>query len=100
MSPAGMELSLTEQQIFWMVGDTGRGISPVPLIIFASDSYGPHMHRTWVFKSECGQIFGSIERYWGGLKLIASVLGGSPRTSFFREDGTRTTNRGLKEKNA
>ena len=94
------ELELYNADILAMVANTVRqgqeSIKMMPLDVFKSDSYGAHMHRTWAFKTDCGGIIGTIERYWGGLKMICSVHGGSPRTSFFTEDGIRTTNKGLK----
>jgi hypothetical protein len=91
------QLELDEGQIRYMLDQANIGMpGRVPLVIFSSDSYGPHLHRTWVFKSECGRTFGSIERYWGGLKMICTILGQAPRTSFFTERGIKTTNKGLK----
>lgn len=92
------ELEIHPEQIFTMVTATVRQTIKLtePIEIVASDSYGEHKHRTWVFVSLNKEIVGTIERYWGGLKMICSVLGGSPRTSFFTEDGIRTTNKGLK----
>ena len=97
MSPQGTELELEESKVFEMINSANGGrVGQVPLIIMKSDSYGPHQHRTWVYKSECGRIFGSLERYWGGLKMICSVHGSSPRTTFFTEEGTKTTHKGLR----
>lgn len=93
------ELELSHEEVFKMVGRTLKNSVTVAgvFMLSASESYGDHKHRTWVFASDKLEIVGSLERYWGGLKMICSVLGGSPRTSFFMEDGTRTTNKGLKE---
>jgi len=90
------ELELSIEQVYNMIQDSlGRylevGFTLDSLV--QSDSYGPHLHRSWVFS---GDAIGSIERYWGGLKMICSVMGGTPRTSFFTEEGIRTTNKGLK----
>lgn len=94
------ELELADHKILEMVMDIARNGSAslrgLPLKVLKSDSYGDHKHRTWVFYSGAGEAVGSIERYWGGLKMICSVFGGSPRTSFFTEEGQRTTNKGLK----
>ena len=98
MSPNGEALELTGEQISRMV----TGVSRVTmeenstLHVVASDSYGPHLHRTWVFFSTAAEMVGSIERYWSGIKMICSVSGGNPRTFFFTEDGNRSTNKGLK----
>lgn len=94
------ELNLNEAQVAEMVVNTVRGmVTPFTadeVKLTASDSYGDRAHRTWAFFIKGGTAFGSIERYWGGLKMICSVLGGSPRTSFFNEDGSRTTNKKLR----
>lgn len=96
------ELNLYEEQVSAMVADTARNmadqIRASRIKLVASDSYGEQAHRTWAFYVDDGMAFGSIERYWGGLKMICSVLGGSPRTSFFTEDGTRVTNKILRNK--
>lgn len=95
------ELELENELIMHMVVDSTRNmkssVSPLSLKVLKSDSYGPHKHRTWIFSSPGGEVVGSIERYWGGLKIIVSVFGGAPRTCFFTEDGQRSTNKGLKE---
>ncbi len=97
MSPQGEQLELNAQQILAMVETASRGDGPFPPIsVVTSDSYGPHMHRTWVFYAPEGEVVGSLERYWGGLKMICSVYGEAPRTNFFTEDGIRTTNKGLR----
>ena len=94
------QLELHDTQIIEMVADTSRNLAgnvrQLPLKVVKSESYGEHNHRTWVFTSENGEVIGSIERYWGGLKMISSVFGSSPRTAFFTEDGKRTTNKALK----
>ena len=92
------ELEIEADQILKMVKETARQLytNSIRLSILVSDSYGPHSHRTWLFYDEGREVLGSIERYWGGLKMICSVHGGSPRTTFFTEDGIKTTNKGLK----
>lgn len=94
------ELNLYDEQVSAMIADTDRNMASqvraARIKLVASDSYGEQAHRTWAFYVDDGMAFGTIERYWGGLKMICSVLGGSPRTSFFTEDGTRTTNKGLR----
>lgn len=90
------ELDLSVDEIYQMIQSSlGRQVRLEISLdsIVKSDSYGPHLHRSWVFT---GDAAGSIERYWGGLKMICSVMGGTPRTSFFTEEGVRTTNKGLK----
>jgi hypothetical protein len=89
-------LDLSEEQIAEMVSTFSRGVKPSQLCVLESDSYGPHMHRTWVFFSPGADVVGSIERYWSGLKMICAAFGQQPRTFFFTEGGMRTTNRGLK----
>jgi hypothetical protein len=83
-----------------MVAETARNVSDqihsCGIVLTVSDSYGEQAHRTWAFCIGEGFAFGTIERYWGGLKMICSVLEGPPRTSFFTENGKRTTNKGLK----
>lgn len=66
--------------------------------LFESDCYGPNGHRTWAFYLEDtgnspGKIYsvGSLERYWGGVKMICSVMGAPPRTYFFTEEGQRAS---------
>lgn len=94
------ELELSNKQIVDMVVATAKNASSslglLHLKVVKSDSYGDHKHRTWVFTSPGGEMVGTIERYWGGLKMISSVFGGTPRTKFFTEDGRPTTNKGLK----
>lgn len=92
------ELEIKSEQIYKMVASTMRNLTwdGTELIVLASDSYGEHKHRTWVFMTKDGDAAGTIERYWSGLKMISSVLDSSPRTSFFTEDGERTTNKALK----
>ena len=94
------ELELTNKQIVDMVMSTARNASSslglLQLNVVKSESYGDHKHRTWVFTSTGNEMVGSIERYWGGLKMICSVFGGTPRTTFFTEDGQRTKNKDLK----
>ena len=95
------ELNLSDEQVTAMVADTARSMAPQVrgshIKLVASESYGEQAHRTWAFYLGDGLAFGTVERYWGGLKMICSVLGGTPRTAFFTEDGTRTTNTGLRE---
>jgi hypothetical protein len=90
------ELELNEQQVFRMVCSTVRGaeLEGAAIFLTASPSYGDHKHRTWVFMSD--EMIGTIERYWGGLKMICSVLGEPPRTYFFTEDGRKSSNKALK----
>lgn len=99
------ELVLHEEQVAAMVTDTARNaatqINSGAMKLVASDSWGDNAHRTWAFYIQDGvfiQAIGTIERYWGGLKMICSVMGGTPRTSFFLEDGSRTTNKNLRNK--
>lgn len=96
------ELVLHEEQVAAMVADTARNaanqIKSGTMKLVASDSWGENAHRTWAFYVQDGIAFGTIERYWGGLKMICSVMGGTPRTSFFLEDGSRTTNKNLRNK--
>lgn len=98
MSPAGEVLEISSEQIIKMIESYNHKDGPYPpdLSVVASDSYGAHMHRTWTFFSYEGEVVGTVERYWGGLKMICSVYGSKPRTTFFREDGIRTTNKGLR----
>lgn len=94
-----MELELTDSQVFNMILESSRhvgGVDGFSIRVCKSVSYGTHMHRTWVFSSPQAEVVGTIERYWGGLKMICSVFGCSPRTNFFTEDGQRTTTKGLK----
>jgi hypothetical protein len=89
-------LELSEEKIMEMIAIVSRGARPTELKVMVSDSYGPHLHRTWVFFSPGADVVGSIERYWGGLKMICTAFDQQPRTFFFTEGGMRTTNRGLK----
>lgn len=94
-------IDLSEEQVLNMIVSTVRQYTTEiqdtqSLFLVASDIYGPKNHRTWVFATDNNVAIGSIERYWSGLKMICSVMGGSPRTHFFTENGTRTTNKDLK----
>lgn len=95
------EIDIADSQILAMAADTSKnmkdGVLRATIHTKKSDSFGDHKHRTWVFYTDNAEAVGTIERYWGGLKMICSVLGGSPRTSFFTEEGQRTTNKGLKD---
>lgn len=94
------QLEIDDNQIISMAMETVKNAPPnirdVKIKTVKSDSFGDHNHRVWIFSSVDGAIIGSLERYWSGLKMISSLLGGTPRTTFFTEDGRRTTNRGLK----
>lgn len=96
------ELNLDGEQVGAMIADTARNmkeqITGSDIKLVASESWGDQGHRTWCFYLQDGLAFGTIERYWGGLKMICSVMGGTPRTSFFSEDGVRTTNKNLRGK--
>lgn len=96
------ELVLQNEQVAAMVADTARNVASEikngAIKLVASESWGDNFHRTWAFHIQDGIAFGTIERYWGGLKMICSVMGGTPRTSFFLEDGTRTKNKDLRNK--
>lgn len=97
------EMHLTAEQITKMILATARVIGDakldkVPMKLVASDSYGPHKHRTWAFYYEGGVAMGCVERHWSGVKMIYSIYGGAPRTYFFSETLEPTTNKALRDK--
>lgn len=94
------EINLSEEQVKRMVTAGAslmeKKIKESPIVLLSSDSYGPLMHRTWVFTLDTDLVIGSIERYWNGLKMICSIIKGAPRTYFFTATGERTTSKDLK----
>lgn len=95
------EISLSEEQIERMAIEAARimekKIKDSPVFLVASDSYGAILHRTWIFTIDTDLVIGSVERYWDGLKMICSVLKGSPRTYFFTANGERSNAKDLKK---
>lgn len=91
------EVELSSEQIRNMLaecaGPMRYGVMAGDIQSIQSNSFGDRHHRLWAFFG--GGSAGSIERYYDGFKMVASILGGSPRAYFLDASGMPTKSKRL-----
>ena len=95
-------VSLSSEQIKEMLaecaGPARYDVMAGEIFSVQSNSFGDRHHRLWAFFG--GGSAGSIERYYSGFKMVASILGGNPRAYFLDADGLSTQSKKLRGEQA